>query len=225
MGIYSRMTVLLSAVILFSCNNTATKVAITDSSAIQTKVIPEKQSLTEASFDTLISIGDNVFHIQLWRDTADKYDGFDDDSKNAYLLIQKNNQTILHDSLYAAIPEVDIVDLNFDGKPDLSILKGTGGNMANEFYHWILYDTLHLSFHRIDGIEQLPTVNCDSSGLIISHAFYGEHMNQSYFYINKDFKLADLKEEVETVTFDDTTDLATIAFNKALKKYRQRTDK
>ena len=228
--IFIGMTALLSAVILFSCNGNISSsniISTNDTAKSKDTAIQQvrNQTLVSPDFDTSVVIDKNQFHIQLWIDSANHDDEYDEDSKNAFLLVQRNKEIFFSDSLFAAIAEVDLIDLNYDGALDLYILKGTGGRTANEFYNWILYNKTTHSFNRIKGIDSLSTVEQDSSGLLIAHALYGEHMNESYFFINKNYQLVDLKEEVETLEFDDTTNLSKITFDKALQKYRKQKDK
>lgn len=217
------MTVLSGAVILLSCSN---KTLSDTTTRVTDTVVQISKQVEEPDFDTVFTVENNQFHLRFWRDTSVEQTG-DELVNNSFIWVANGSQAVIADSIFTSelYHGADVEDFNRDGNSDISVGKETGGNMANEFIYLYCYDNTSHSFKKVDGIDSLPTVYQDSTGLVISQAFYGNKVNQAFFYINNNFRLINLQEEIETVLFDDTSDLFEKTFKKALKKYKKVNDK
>lgn len=128
-------------------------------------------------------------------------------------IYNNNTRKILQDSFYCMNAIVECQDFNNDNIKDVLLFYSTGAR-ANPTYHFYLVDTIKHNLTYIKGFEKLPNPDFDSSNNIItSAALFGGSIFWSFYRINSQNKLIDLKHSFTTDFGGDS-----IKYHQAIKK-------
>lgn len=207
----------IALIFLFASCGTGTLINSTDDTA--SALIADSLGIKPA--DTTIKTYDTT--LLLFSDSSYKLDFHFLDTKstreektNSIVTFNftRNDTTVrlFQDSFYCMNTMIKRKDFNNDNIKDILFFYYTGGR-ANPTYHLYVIDTVKYSLTYIKGFENLPNPDLDSSNNIItSAALAGTDIIWSFYRINSQNKLVDLKHGF-TADLDDS-----IKYDKAIKE-------
>ena len=122
----------------------------------------------------------------------------DPDSFNAILTFyrQFQNETItfFKDSLYCMYPNIEFQDFNNDQVKDVLVFNYTGGR-SNPTYYLYLVNEKENSLIRVNGFEQLPNPDLDSTNNIITSIALSGANHYAFYRINNHGNLINLQHD------------------------------
>ena len=151
---------------------------------------------------TLFANNSYKLHLHIF-DTANS----DESTNNARLVFskqEKNQRKIFfRDSIYCMHPDIEFRDFNNDKIKDVLIFYSTGAR-ANPTYHLYITDLKHHRLIRVNGFEELPNPDLDTTNNIITSIGLSGTNYYSFYRIDSKNKLINLGYSFEEDRADST---------------------
>ncbi|OXA79001.1 hypothetical protein SAMN05444397_102226 [Flavobacterium aquidurense] len=142
-------------------------------------------------------------------------DGYENDKNSILIINQKingKNSTLIKDSIFSRVQEIEFKDFNNDKIKDV-LIQNISDVRSNWTYNLYLYNPQTNNFKRVIGFEEIKNPSYNSKYKIIeSHVNSGK--NWAAFYKIKNFKIYDYNIEI----IDDGSLKAEKEYSKAIKK-------
>ncbi len=161
-------------------------------------------------FDTTINLfGDSSYKLALHYWGLTDFGQYSGDKENATFTVYNSTgghkKILLSDSLNCLDPMIMFDDFNNDKIKDLMIFHSTGGR-ANPTYYLYLVDPRNKTLTSIRGFEDIPNPSLDTAeNIITGSALYSDKIFFTFYTINNENKLIDLKHGFEEELNDSLT--------------------
>lgn len=163
-------------------------------------------SLRENFKETTVTLfGDSSYKltVRLFDTTND----YDTDQYNSVLIFRRLNrnekEVIFQDSMFCMYPDIDFQDFNNDKVKDVLVFYSTGAR-ANPTYHLYLTDLINHDLIRVNGFEELPNPDLDTTHNIITSISLAGSNYYSFYQINSRNILINLGHGYEDNPNDST---------------------
>jgi len=149
----------------------------------------------------------------------DEKDGYENEKNSILIINQKingKNSTLIKDSIFCKVQEIEFKDFNNDKIKDI-LIQNISDVRSNWTYNLYLYNPQINNFKRVIGFEEIKNPTYNSKYKIIeSHVNSGK--NWAAFYKIKNFKVYDYNIEI----IDDGSLKAEKEYRKAIKKITEK---
>lgn len=142
-------------------------------------------------------------------------DGYENDKNSILIIYQKINRknlTLIKDSIFSRVQEIEFKDFNNDKIKDV-LIQNISDARSNWTYNLYLYSPQTNNFKRVIGFDEIKNPSYNSKYKIIeSHVNSGK--NWAAFYKIKNYKVYNYNIEI----IDDGSIQAEKEYSKAIKK-------
>jgi hypothetical protein len=152
-------------------------------------------SAQELKLDSTWTITDQKFRITL------KQNEESNPPINTNLILSRNNELLLSDSLWCSRLYIELQDMNDDGYDDLLVYQGSGAR-ANETYNLFLYRKEKEDFQKVQSFNEWPNLRKTELKGILAATILTGIVEYRFFEIDSSGTLIDLGILVEDDAYD-----------------------
>lgn len=177
-------------------------------------VLFSRNSFSQETFDSSWIQNKTRFHLQIASNEKSTTD------LNSKLILARDQNIILTDSILCAYLSVEHHDINADGYQDILVYQSSGAR-SNETANLFLYNKKQNCYTRVAHYNDWPNMDTvGTHGLLYSTILTGT-VTYKFFMLNNSGKLLDLKIEVKDDNLDGKEfDQALIRAKKKVKLLR-----